>query len=87
MQLALRDNIKTHGHDFYVAISDLPSWSQLAWSYLSSLPSGWDQNDEDKWEKAVSDIEEQMKTGDGISKNGNGETVLRMVACIVVATK
>ncbi|KAL1604131.1 hypothetical protein SLS60_005724 [Paraconiothyrium brasiliense] len=79
--------IKTYERDFYVAIPDLVRWSQLAWSYLGSLPSGWSQNDEDKWEEAVSDIEDQMKAGNGISKNDKGETVLRMVACIAVATK
>jgi SAM-dependent methyltransferase len=77
----------TYEQDFYVAIPDLARWSQLAWSYLGTLPTGWSQNDEDKWEEAVSDIEEQMKAGDGISKNDKGETVLRMVACIAVATK
>jgi hypothetical protein len=47
----------------------------------------WSQNDEDKWGEVVSDIEEEMKSEDSIFKIGKGETVLRMVACIAVATK
>jgi hypothetical protein len=81
------DKIKTVEKDFHVAIPDLARWSQLAWSYLGTLPSGWSQNDEDKWDEAVNDITEQMRSGDGISTNERGETVLRMVACIAVATK
>ncbi|OTA56915.1 S-adenosyl-L-methionine-dependent methyltransferase [Hypoxylon sp. EC38] len=73
--------------DCFLKISDLKRWAQLAWSYLGTLPSGWSQNDEDKWDEAIADIVEQLKSGDGISKNEKGETVLRMVACIAVAKK
>lgn len=82
-----KGKIQMFEKEFYVAIPDLARWSQLAWSYLGSLPNGWSQNDENSWEEAVSDIEEQMNTGEGIAKNEKGETVLRMVACIAVATK
>lgn len=71
----------------YLRVPDLKRWAQLAWSYLGALPSGWSQNDEDKWDEALADIVEQLESGDGISKNEKGETVLKMVAVIAVAKK
>lgn len=71
----------------FLEVSDLKRWAQLAWSYLGILPTGWSQGDEDKWDEAIADIVEQLEKGDGIFKNGKGETVLGMVACIAIAKK
>ena len=50
--------------------------------------AGWVSNsDEDNWDEAIADIVEQLASGDGISKNEKGETVLRMVACVAIAKK
>lgn len=54
---------------------------------MGTLPTGWSQNDEDKWDEAIADIVEQLESGDGIHKNDKSETVLRMVACIAIAKK
>ncbi|KAF3771421.1 S-adenosyl-L-methionine-dependent methyltransferase [Cryphonectria parasitica EP155] len=81
------ENITCSTKDCYLSIPDLQRWAQLAWSYLGTLPSGWSQNDEDKWNEVIDDIVEQLKSGDGISKNEQGETVLKMIACVAVATK
>jgi hypothetical protein len=71
----------------YLRISNLKRWAQLAWSYLGSIPSGWSQDDEDKWDEAIDDIVQQLQSGDGISTNEKGETLLRMVAIVAVAKK
>lgn len=81
------EDIKCYQKDCYLTVPDLKRWSQLAWSYLGNLPTGWSQNDEDKWDEAVDDIYEQLQSGDGVSKNEKGETVMRMRACIAVARK
>lgn len=81
------ENISCSEKACYLKITDLKRWAQLAWSYLGTLPSGWSQNDEDKWDEAIADIVEQLQSGDGITKNENGETVLKMVACVAVAKK
>ncbi|KAF2246839.1 S-adenosyl-L-methionine-dependent methyltransferase [Trematosphaeria pertusa] len=91
----LRKSLETGGFiditcsekDCFLKIGDMKRWAQLAWSYLGALPSGWSQNDEDKWDEAIADIVEQLKSGDGISKNDKGETVLRMVCIMAVAKK
>ncbi len=80
-------DIKCYEKDCYLKIPDLKRWAQLAWSYLGSLPTGWSQNDELRWDEAIADIVEQLESGEGISKNDKGETVLRMVACIAIAKK
>lgn len=80
-------NITCSEKDCFLKITDLKRWAQLAWSYLGTLPTGWTQRDEDKWDEAVSDIVERLESGDGISKNEKGETVLRMVACVAIAKK
>lgn len=79
-------NLSCSDRDCYLSIPDLRRWAQLAWSYLGTLPSGWSQNDEDKWNEAIDDIVEQLKSGDGISKVGD-ETVMKMRACVAVAKK
>ncbi|KAF2875935.1 hypothetical protein BDV95DRAFT_655126 [Massariosphaeria phaeospora] len=71
----------------FLKIADLQRWAQLAWSYLGTLPDGWSQDDENKWDEAIADIVEQLESGDGISKNGDGDTVLRMVASVAIAKK
>lgn len=81
------ENITFSEKTCYLKIADLKKFAQLSWSYLGTLPTGWSQNDEDKWEEATADIIEQLQSGDGITKNEKGETVLRMVACIGVAKK
>ncbi|KAJ0121083.1 Ubiquinone/menaquinone biosynthesis C-methyltransferase UbiE [Diaporthe amygdali] len=81
------DNIDCSTKDCYLKIPDLKRWAQLAWSYLGTLPTGWTQNDEDKWDEAIADIVEELKSGDGISQNEQGETVLKMIACVAVAKK
>lgn len=80
-------NITCSTKDCYLKIPDLKRWAQLAWSYLGTLPTGWAQNDEDKWDEAIEDIVEELKSGDGISQNEQGETVLKMIACVAVAKK
>lgn len=81
------DNISCQNIECHLRIPDLRRWAQLAWSYLGHTPSGWSQGDEDHWEEAIEDIVEQLQSGDGISHNEKGETVMRMVACIGVAKK
>jgi len=54
---------------------------------LLALPSGWSQEDEDKWNEAIEEIVNQLQSGEGIFKNGKGETALKMTALIGVATK
>lgn len=49
-------DITCYEKDFFREISDVKRWAQLAWSYLGILPTGWSQNDEDKWDEAVNDI-------------------------------
>ncbi|KAF2179225.1 S-adenosyl-L-methionine-dependent methyltransferase [Zopfia rhizophila CBS 207.26] len=81
------NNISFSEKDCFLKIRDLKRWAQLAWSYLGTLPSGWTKNDEDKWDETIADIVEQLESGDGISKNESGDTVLRMVACVAIAKK
>lgn len=81
------ENIDCYTKDCYLKIPDLKRWAQLAWSYLGTLPTGWSQNDEDKWDEVIADIVEQLESGEGITKNKKGETVLKMIACIAVAKK
>ncbi|KAM0811465.1 putative S-adenosyl-L-methionine-dependent methyltransferase [Seiridium cardinale] len=81
------ENITLSEKTCYLKIPDLKRWAQLAWSYLGSVPTGWSQNDEDKWDEAIEDIVDQLQSGDGISTNEKGETVLKMVAVIAVAKK
>jgi SAM-dependent methyltransferase len=39
--------------EYFLKVSDLRRWAQLAWSYLGALPGGWSQRDEDKWDEAI----------------------------------
>lgn len=80
-------NITFSTKNCFLKIPDLKRWAQLAWSYLGKLPTGWVQNDEDKWDEAIADIVEELKSGDGISQNEKGETVLKMIACVAIAKK
>lgn len=80
------NNISCSTKDCFLRIPDLRRWAQLAWSYLGTLPTGWSQNDEDKWDETIEDIVGQLKSGDGITKVGD-ETVMKMVACVALATK
>jgi hypothetical protein len=73
--------------DAYVTIPDMKRWAQLAWSYLGILPSGWLQEDEKKWQEAVGDVVEQLLSGNGISKNDKGDTVMRFSGSIAIATR
>jgi SAM-dependent methyltransferase len=70
----------------YLKVPDMKRWAQLAWSYLGHLPTGWSQNDEDKWDEAIQDIVEQLASGDGITVE-NGETVMKMISVVAVAEK
>ncbi|KAH8773527.1 S-adenosyl-L-methionine-dependent methyltransferase [Diaporthe sp. PMI_573] len=81
------DNISCQNVECHLRVPDLKRWAQLAWSYLGHTPSGWSPSDEDKWDEAIEDIVEQLHSGDGISHNDKGETVMRMIACIGVAKK
>lgn len=80
-------DITCYEKECFVTVPDMKRWAQLAWSYLGKLPTGWSENDEERWDEAIDDVVEELKSGDGISKNEKGETVLRMVACIAVARK
>ncbi|KAI1653949.1 S-adenosyl-L-methionine-dependent methyltransferase [Daldinia decipiens] len=81
------ENITCYNKECYLTVPDLKRWAQLAWSFLGNIPGGWTQDDEDKWDEALEDIVEQLMSGDGISKNEKGETVLKMIACVAVAKK
>ncbi|CEI62235.1 hypothetical protein FVEN_g10269 [Fusarium venenatum] len=78
---------KTYHKDASIVIPDIRRWAQLAWSYLGVLPSGWLQEDEEKWEEALDDIVEQLVHSDGISKNEKGEAIMRFAGCVAIATK
>ncbi|KAF4461789.1 Ubiquinone menaquinone biosynthesis C-methyltransferase [Fusarium albosuccineum] len=71
----------------YVIVPGLKRWALLAWSYLGVPPAGWSQKDEERWDEAIEDLAEQLKNARGISTNEKGEYVMRMVACIAIATK
>lgn len=81
------ESIVCSNKDCYLKVPDLRRWAQLAWSYLGPLPTGWTQHDEDKWEEAISGIIDGLQSGDGIMQNEKGETVLKMSACVAVASK
>lgn len=81
------ENITCSNKDCYLRVSDLRRWAQLAWSYLGPLPAGWTQSDEKKWDEAIDDIVVGLQSGYGITQNEHGETVLKMVACVAVASK
>ncbi|KAI0384004.1 S-adenosyl-L-methionine-dependent methyltransferase [Hypomontagnella monticulosa] len=81
------ENISFSEKVCYLKTADHQRFAQLSWSYLGKLPGGWLKSDEDKWDEATADIVEQLQSGDGISKNEKGETVLKMMACIAVAKK
>ncbi|KAI1394552.1 S-adenosyl-L-methionine-dependent methyltransferase [Hypoxylon fuscum] len=81
------EDITCSTKECYLTMPDVKRWAQLAWSYLGTLPTGWSQNDEDKWDEAVADTVKQINSGDGFSVNGKGETVMTMVACIAIAKK
>lgn len=81
------DNIDCYNKECHLKVPDLHRWAQLAWSYLGALPSGWTQNDEDKWEEVIADVVEQLRSGEGITTNDHGETIMKMVACIAIARK
>ncbi|KAI0406906.1 S-adenosyl-L-methionine-dependent methyltransferase [Xylaria palmicola] len=65
----------------------LKRWAQLAWSYLGVRPSGWSQSDEDRWDEAIDDTVEQLQSGEGITVDVNGETIMEMRAVVAVAKK
>ncbi|KAM0548094.1 hypothetical protein ACHAPJ_010152 [Fusarium lateritium] len=71
----------------YITIPDLRRWTQLAWSYLGVLSSGWLEDDEAHWDEALDDIFEQLNGAPGISRNEKGEAVMKFVACIAIVTK
>lgn len=80
-------NITCSNKDCYLRVPDLRRWAQLAWSYLGPLPDGWTQDDEEKWDEAIDDIVDGLQSGDGITQNEQGETVLKMIASVAVASK
>lgn len=80
-------NLKFFEKEAYVSFTDLGRWSQLAWSYLGSTPEGWSKVDEDRWDEAVEDVAQQMKGGQGLQRKENGNMLMRMVACVAIATK
>ncbi|KAI4597535.1 hypothetical protein KJ359_004237 [Pestalotiopsis sp. 9143b] len=81
------ENIEFSEKTCFLKVSNLERFAQLSWSYLGPLPTGWSQNDEDKWDGATPDIVQLLQRGDGITKNEKGETLLKMVACIALAKK
>src|SRR5687768_12904972 len=60
------ENIKCYGKNCYLKVTNLKRWAQLAWSYLGPLPSGWNPEDEYKWDEAIEEIVNQLQSGDGI---------------------
>lgn len=81
------ESIVCSNKDYYLEVANLRRWAQLAWSYLGPLPTGWTQNDEDKWEEAIAIIMDGLQSGDGITQTEKDETTLKMTACVAVARK
>jgi SAM-dependent methyltransferase len=82
------DESKTESHyvDAYMTSSDTRRWSQLAWSFLGTLPDGWNDDDEEKWDQAVEILEQQVWTGRNAVVE-NGTLTIKMTAAVGVATK
>ncbi|KAK6196623.1 hypothetical protein LQW54_011363 [Pestalotiopsis sp. IQ-011] len=68
------ENIEFSEKTCSLKVSNLERFAQLSWSYLGPLPTGWSQNDEDKWDEATADIIQQLQRAEGITKNEKGET-------------
>jgi hypothetical protein len=79
--------MKFHEKEAFLKISDLRRWTQLAWSYLGKPAGGWTPQDEEKQDVTIDVIVRQLKSERGFSMNEKGQSVLRMVACIGIATK
>jgi hypothetical protein len=82
------EKIECHEMVAYRTISDMERWTSLGWSYLGALSDGWSQADEERWDEAVGEIVKCMEPGnEGIERDGEGNVVLRFVACVAVARK
>jgi len=65
---------------------DLKRWARIAWTFLATPVGGWQQRDEDKWDKAIDGIAEELekcqwhKLEDGVHK-------IRMLADVAILAR
>ena len=79
--------IKFYEEDAYLTHPDIKRWVQLAWSYLGSSPTGWTPEDEETWDQALDLTIENLKKEKGYTVNEKGENVMKMLACVAIASK
>ena len=80
------ENIKATMSDAYAITTDLYDWAETTWAYLGGMP-GWAESDEEKWDEAVTLLEQKLRKAPGFSESESGEIRLAARQNIVVATK
>lgn len=80
------ENIKATTSDAYAITTDLHDWAETTWAYLGGMP-GWAESDEEKWDEAVTLLEQKLRKAPDFSESESGEIRLAARQNIVVATK
>jgi ubiquinone/menaquinone biosynthesis C-methylase UbiE len=84
-----RDKIEISKQDVHcTAFADLKSLATMAWSFMGGTSTlGWQKEDEDSWDNAVSNLMEELKKTEGFEELGGDKCALKFVANIGIATK
>ncbi|CAI6334290.1 unnamed protein product [Periconia digitata] len=70
-----------------IEVQDSRRWAQIVWSFMGALDSGWEKEDETRWEEAVDTVQKVLETWDGFKKHEEGDGKLTMTANVVIVTK
>ena len=74
--------------DVYCTTPELTYFATMLWSFVGGTSeAGWLKSDEEKWDKAIDVIKEELKKTEGFKALDGGRARLKFVANIAIATK
>ncbi|OCK77995.1 hypothetical protein K432DRAFT_406837 [Lepidopterella palustris CBS 459.81] len=72
--------------ELFAKTGDLHAWAETTRAYLGRLP-GWIEKDEEKWDEAVTLLEEKLRTAPGFQIMQDGEFRMVVTQHVLVAEK
>lgn len=70
-----------------IEVKDSKRWATIAWSFMGAQGSGWEEEDEARWDDAVDAVQKVLEDWEQFKKNDDGVGKIILSAHVVIVTK
>ncbi|KAI0382171.1 S-adenosyl-L-methionine-dependent methyltransferase [Hypomontagnella monticulosa] len=80
-------DVQLYEKSAFLPVKDLDEFARAIWSAIGQSPSGWKDEDEEKWDTAVAKYKEILGKKSGFHVDGDGKITLEAIAQVAIVKK